>query len=88
MQLADRKAYLGTYDEIRAQVKKLERDQALVHLERDEGDLERTGQPLSIYELYEGNGSWPFLHAWHPLYRGVSMVRRTLGPQGSSQFPG
>ena len=68
-------AYVGTLDEIRAQVKKLERDQALVHLERDEGDLERTGQPLSIYEPYEGNGSWPFLHTWNPLYRGVSMVR-------------
>ncbi|KAI3740963.1 hypothetical protein L2E82_31438 [Cichorium intybus] len=27
-----------------------------------ERELERTGQPLCIYEIYNGAGAWPFLH--------------------------
>ena len=41
--------------------------------ERDEGELERTGQPVCIYEIYDGAGSWPFLHHGS-LYRGLSLV--------------
>lgn len=41
--------------------------------ERDEGELERTGQPLCIYEVYNGAGAWPFLHHGS-LYRGLSLV--------------
>ncbi|CDY14153.1 BnaC02g02700D [Brassica napus] len=40
--------------------------------ERDEGELERTGQPLCIYEIYNGAGAWPFLHHGS-LYRGLSL---------------
>ncbi|CAN8257166.1 unnamed protein product [Cochlearia groenlandica] len=40
--------------------------------ERDEGELERTGQPLCIYEIYDGAGAWPFLHHGS-LYRGLSL---------------
>lgn len=40
--------------------------------ERDEGELERTGQPLCIYEVYNGAGAWPFLHHGS-LYRGLSL---------------
>ncbi|XP_019054491.1 PREDICTED: uncharacterized protein LOC104604609 isoform X2 [Nelumbo nucifera] len=40
--------------------------------ERDEGELERTGQPLCIYEIYSGAGAWPFLHHGS-LYRGLSL---------------
>ncbi|XP_077225946.1 UDP-Glycosyltransferase superfamily protein isoform X2 [Tasmannia lanceolata] len=43
--------------------------------ERDEGELERTGQPLCIYEIYSGNGAWPFLHHG-ALYRGLSLSTR------------
>ncbi|CAH8324439.1 unnamed protein product [Eruca vesicaria subsp. sativa] len=42
--------------------------------ERDEGELERTGQPLCIYEIYNGAGAWPFLHHGS-LYRGLSLQR-------------
>ncbi|KAK0592582.1 hypothetical protein LWI29_021689 [Acer saccharum] len=40
--------------------------------ERDEGELERTGQPVCIYEIYSGAGAWPFLHHGS-LYRGLSL---------------
>ncbi|KAL6311540.1 hypothetical protein AAG906_005020 [Vitis piasezkii] len=40
--------------------------------ERDDGELERTGQPLCIYEPYFGEGTWPFLHATS-LYRGIGL---------------
>ena len=41
--------------------------------ERDEGELERTGQPVCIYEIYDGAGAWPLLHHGS-LYRGLSLV--------------
>lgn len=41
--------------------------------DRDEGELERTGQPVCIYEIYGGAGAWPFLHHGS-LYRGLSLV--------------
>lgn len=44
--------------------------------ERDEGELERTGQPLCIYEVYNGAGAWPFLHHGS-LYRGLSLSKRS-----------
>ncbi|KAK4766182.1 hypothetical protein SAY87_007824 [Trapa incisa] len=43
--------------------------------ERDEGELERTGQPVCIYEIYGGPGAWPFLHHGS-LYRGLSLSKR------------
>ncbi|XP_021890554.1 uncharacterized protein LOC110809134 [Carica papaya] len=43
--------------------------------ERDEGELERTGQPVCIYEIYSGPGGWPFLHHGS-LYRGLSLSTR------------
>lgn len=46
--------------------------------ERDEGELERTGQPLCIYEVYDGAGAWPFLHHGS-LYRGLSLVSFFIG---------
>lgn len=41
-------------------------------IERDEGELERTGQPLCVYELYYGPGTWSFLRGG-ALYRGLSL---------------
>ncbi|XVF75659.1 hypothetical protein PTKIN_Ptkin13bG0204600 [Pterospermum kingtungense] len=43
--------------------------------ERDEGELERTGQSVCIYEIYSGAGAWPFLHHGS-LYRGLSLSSR------------
>ncbi|XP_076932059.1 uncharacterized protein LOC143597437 [Bidens hawaiensis] len=44
--------------------------------ERDEGELERTGQPVCIYEVYNGAGAWPFLHHG-ALYRGLSLSTKS-----------
>lgn len=41
--------------------------------ERDEGELERFGSSLCIYEMYNGVGAWPFLHHGS-IYRGLSLV--------------
>ncbi|CAH9130043.1 unnamed protein product, partial [Cuscuta epithymum] len=43
--------------------------------ERDEAELERTGQSLCIYEIYNGAGAWPFLHHGS-LYRGLSLLTK------------
>lgn len=47
--------------------------------ERDEGELERTGQPLCIYEPYFGEGTWPFLHRTS-LYRGLGLSTKGRRP--------
>lgn len=41
--------------------------------ERDDEELEKVGQYVSIYEIYSGAGAWPFLHHG-ALYRAVSLV--------------
>lgn len=74
MQLKDRtEQSRGTWEEVYRNAKKADRLKNDLH-ERDDGELERTGQPLCIYEPYFGEGSWPFLHK-RSLYRGVSMVK-------------
>ena len=54
--------------------------------EREDGDIERAGQPVCIYEPYLGNGSHALLHNKATLYRGVSMVRHFKVPQNVSCF--
>ncbi|KAL4367793.1 hypothetical protein GQ457_05G009590 [Hibiscus cannabinus] len=44
---------------------------------RNEGELERTGQSVCIYEIYSGAGAWPFLHHGS-MYRGLSLSRRAM----------
>jgi hypothetical protein len=63
---------LGDWDEIYRNARKSEKLKFEAN-ERDEGELERTGQPVCIYEIYSGAGSWPFLHHGS-LYRGLSLV--------------
>lgn len=41
--------------------------------EKDEEELERAGQIVCIYEIYNGPGAWPFLHHG-ALFRGLSLV--------------
>ncbi|KAL7125749.1 hypothetical protein ABFS83_14G137500 [Erythranthe nasuta] len=65
----------GTWDEVYRSVRRLDRS---LH-ERDEGELERTGQPLCIYEPYFGVGTWPFLHNVS-LYRGLGLSTKGRRP--------
>lgn len=44
--------------------------------ERDEAELEKIGLQLCIYEIYNGQGAWPFLQHGS-LYRGISLVRHS-----------
>ncbi|KAF5742581.1 hypothetical protein HS088_TW09G00632 [Tripterygium wilfordii] len=61
----------GIWDDIYRDVRKSEKLKFEAN-ERDEGELERTGQPVCIYEIYDGAGAWPFLHHGS-LYRGLSL---------------
>ncbi|CAL1386938.1 unnamed protein product [Linum trigynum] len=61
----------GVWDEIYRNARKAEKLKFEAN-ERDEGELERTGQPVCIYEIYPGAGAWPFLHHGS-LYRGLSL---------------
>ncbi|OMO87240.1 Glycosyl transferase, family 1, partial [Corchorus capsularis] len=61
----------GAWDEIYRNARKSEKLKFEVN-ERDEGELERTGQPVCIYEIYSGAGAWSFLHHGS-LYRGLSL---------------
>ncbi|KAK8552749.1 hypothetical protein V6N13_121132 [Hibiscus sabdariffa] len=65
---------IGVWDEIYRNARKSEKLRFEAN-ERDEGELERTGQPVCIYEIYSGAGAWPFLHHGS-LYRGLSLSRR------------
>lgn len=64
----------GVWDELYRNVRKSEKINFKTN-ERDEGELERTGQPVCIYEIYDGAGAWPFLHHGS-LYRGLSLSTR------------
>ncbi|KAJ0103599.1 hypothetical protein Patl1_05986 [Pistacia atlantica] len=61
----------GVWDDIYRKARKSEKLKFEAN-ERDEGELERTGQPVCIYEIYGGAGAWPFLHHGS-LYRGLSL---------------
>ncbi|KAH9625223.1 hypothetical protein KSS87_019919 [Heliosperma pusillum] len=64
----------GTWESVYKSSKRADRSKNDLH-ERDDGELERTGQPLCVYEPYFGEGSWPFLHH-KSLYRGVGLTTR------------
>lgn len=73
MQLKDRmEQSRWTWEEVYRNAKRADRSKNDLH-ERDEGELMRTGQPLTIYEPYFGEGAWPFLHD-KSLYRGIGLV--------------
>lgn len=65
---------IGDWDELYRNARKSEKLKFEMN-ERDEGELERTGQPLCIYEIYHGAGAWQFLHHGS-LYRGLSLSTR------------
>ncbi|CAA6671588.1 unnamed protein product [Spirodela intermedia] len=80
----------GTWEEVYRNAKKADRARNEVH-ERDDKELERTGQPLCIYEPYFGEGTWPFLHH-KSLYRGIGLSNKGRRPGGddivaSSRLP-
>ncbi|MFQ6633389.1 hypothetical protein Gotur_011612, partial [Gossypium turneri] len=62
----------GTWEDVYRNAKRADRARNDLH-ERDERELERTGQPLCIYEPYFGEGTWPFLHQ-SSLYRGIGLT--------------
>ncbi|KAL4567035.1 hypothetical protein LXL04_022606 [Taraxacum kok-saghyz] len=68
----------GTWEEVYKNAKKADRNKNDLH-ERDDGELERTGQPLCIYEPYFGQGSWSFLHS-NSLYRGIGLSTKSRRP--------
>ncbi|KAI7735320.1 hypothetical protein M8C21_029737 [Ambrosia artemisiifolia] len=69
----------GTWEEVYKNAKKADRSKNDLH-ERDDGELERTGQPLCIYEPYFGQGSWPFLHN-KSVYRGIGLSTKGRRPR-------
>lgn len=80
----------GTWEEVYRNVKKVDRMKNELH-ERDEKELERTGQPLCIYEPFFGEGTWPFLHQ-SSLYRGIGLSSKGRRPgaddiDASSRLP-
>ncbi|CAN0825132.1 hypothetical protein LINGRAHAP2_LOCUS314 [Linum grandiflorum] len=68
----------GTWEEVYRNARRADRIRNDLH-ERDEGELERTGQPLSIYEPYFGEGTWSFLHS-RSLYRGICLSSKGRRP--------
>ncbi|CAL9085657.1 unnamed protein product [Musa textilis] len=80
----------GTWDEVYRSAKRADRERNELH-ERDDRELERTGQPLCIYEPYFGEGAWPFLHQTS-LYRGIGLSSKGRRPgaddvDASSRLP-
>ncbi|KAG9448343.1 hypothetical protein H6P81_014471 [Aristolochia fimbriata] len=80
----------GTWEEVYRSAKRADRTKGDLH-ERDDRELERTGQPLSIYEPYFGEGTWPFLHQ-SSLYRGIGLSTKGRRPgaddiDGPSRIP-
>ncbi|XP_043713993.1 uncharacterized protein LOC122662420 isoform X2 [Telopea speciosissima] len=68
----------GTWEEVYRRAKRADRSRNDLH-ERDYRELERTGQPLCIYEPYFGEGTWPFLHL-SSLYRGIGLSTKGRRP--------
>ncbi|KAJ3681892.1 hypothetical protein LUZ60_014465 [Juncus effusus] len=64
---------LKTWETVYHTSRRIEKSKS-VKAELDDGVLERTGQPVCIYEIYNGDGSWPFLHHGS-LYRAISLSR-------------
>lgn len=46
--------------------------------ERSDAEIQRSAQPLCIYEPYHGKGAWPFLHVENTIYRGLSLVSNSV----------
>ncbi|CAK9153640.1 unnamed protein product, partial [Ilex paraguariensis] len=68
----------GTWEDVYKSAKRADRSKNDLH-ERDDGELERTGQPLCIYEPYFGEGTWPFLQR-RSLYRGLGLSAKGRRP--------
>eukprot|EP00250_Pteridium_aquilinum_P016552 c23159_g1_i1 orf=709-3948(-) len=80
-QLKERNEQLhGTWEEVYRSVRKAENMKNDLH-EREDGELERTGQPICVYEPYIGPGTWPLLGQKSMMYRGISLIakQRRLG---------
>ncbi|KAK6929129.1 Glycosyl transferase, family 1 [Dillenia turbinata] len=76
---------LGNWEDIYRSARKVEKIKFEAN-ERDEGELERTGQPVCIYEIYDGAGAWPFLHHGS-LYRGLTRRSRSDDVDAVGRLP-
>lgn len=75
-QLNERNEQLhGSWEEVYRSVRRTENMKNDLH-EREDGELERTGQPICIYEPYFGAGTWPLLGQKSTMYRGISLIPR------------
>ncbi|KAJ7951241.1 glycosyl transferase family 1 protein [Quillaja saponaria] len=68
----------ATWEDVYRNAKRADRSKNDLH-ERGERELERTGQPLCIYEPYYGEGIWRFLHH-RSLYRGIGLSTKGRRP--------
>lgn len=68
----------GSWEEVYRGAKRADRAKSDLR-ERDDRELERTGQPLVIYEPYFGEGAWPFLHN-SSLYRAIGLSSKGRRP--------
>ncbi|XP_016900299.2 uncharacterized protein LOC103489564 [Cucumis melo] len=66
---------LGSWERVYRTARKS--DRMKLEKEKDEEELERAGQIVCIYEIYNGPGAWPFLHHG-ALFRGLSLSPRAL----------
>ncbi|KAJ6840840.1 uncharacterized protein M6B38_118925 [Iris pallida] len=72
---------LGSWEDLYQNARKAEKQSYhFDNYERDEIELEKTGQQLCIYEIYNGQGAWPFLHH-DSLYRGISLSKGARRPR-------
>ncbi|KAH7299398.1 hypothetical protein KP509_24G009500 [Ceratopteris richardii] len=69
----------GRWEEVYRSVRKAENMKHELH-EREDGELERTGQPICIYEPYIGAGTWPLLGKKSILYRGINLISQQRRP--------
>uniref|UniRef100_A0A0A0KWP4 Glycosyl transferase family 1 domain-containing protein n=1 Tax=Cucumis sativus TaxID=3659 RepID=A0A0A0KWP4_CUCSA len=66
---------LGSWEQVYRIARKS--DRIKLEKEKDEEELERAGQIVCIYEIYNGPGAWPFLHH-AALFRGLSLSPKAL----------
>lgn len=64
---------LGHWEAVYNKARKADKNMKLDEYERDEAELEKIGLQLCIYQIYGGQGAWPFLQHGS-LYRGISLV--------------
>lgn len=71
---------LGHWETVYNKARKADKNTKFEEHERDEAELEKIGLQLCIYQVYSGQGAWPFLQHGS-LYRGISLSKRAQRPR-------